>query len=516
MMTNSLDLTNCDREQIHLIASIQGHGTFLSLGKTDLRIRNVAQNLAAFFGKEEAAEAYIGRRLNDLFSMEYTGLIHECFRGGSTLPAALELNLTTGKTLEVHLYNLSADLVGIEFEAYEKAVDSDLATELNLYLEEMQRGKNVSQVAEAACKAVRSITGFDRVMMYRFFPPTMYGEVIAEDRNAESQSFQGHRFPATDIPKPARDLYLRNKVRFIYDGEEKNFGIAPGTIDKKNPLDLSDSRLRSVSAIHLEYLKNMGVRSSMSVAVIVNGQLWGLIACHNSSPLYVSQEKRKLCLQVGNTLAMVAPLMERSMVHGEENTFYGRLYDLFNVLKLEPDPLLSLFRRIEDLNRLFSCGGVALVTPDETRAAGITPRTSDIQKIWKSVKENMATDVYDTEHLEGLHSEFKEMKDEASGVLAIKVSPLNDSMLLFFRPENLFTILWGGDPRKNLEDKNYGGKINPRVSFETWTEVVKGKSLPWKDFEVRGARQFRSLVFDSLVRKEELIGELHQRLKAKA
>lgn len=515
MSTNQLDYTSCDKEKIHLITSVQGHGAFLAVNRVDLKIRNVSENLSSYFGHNDESKSFIGKRLNDLFSMELTTKLLAKIRTDKPLPDNFSFRHDKGN-LDIHIFQIAEDLAGIEVEFFEETDDIDLSAELNRTIEDMQKAPTLRQVSELACKAVRFLSGFERVMIYRFFPPTMYGEVIAEDRVAGAQSFLNHRFPATDIPKPARDLYLRNKVRYIHDSAGENFPIYPQVYDKRLPLDMSDSRLRSVSLIHLEYLKNMGVRGSMSVAIIVGGHLWGIISCHHSTPSYVSQQRRRLCLQVANTLAMVAPLMENVVTYSQENGFYSRLHEFFNEIKLEPDPLGSIFRKGDQVNALFDCAGVGYVTPDKVTTSGLTPRSSEMRGLWEDLRKTMTGDVFVTENLSGVDKKFESIKDQASGVLAIKVSPSDDSMLIFLRPESLQSILWGGDPRKNLQERQYNGQINPRASFETWTEVVKGTSVPWNEFEMKGARQFRNLVFDSLVRKEQLIEELHGRLKAKS
>lgn len=516
MTTLGLDLTTCDTERIHLITSIQGHGAFVALHATDLKIRNVSENLSSFFGHNQDASYFVGKRLNDLIALELTSRIHEKIRTRDFQQDGIEHALNNGQMFEIHLYSIADDLIGIEFETHEAASRNEIAIGLNTYLEGMQKGSDLARVGDTACKAIRFLTGYDRVMLYRFFPPTMYGEVIAEDRIASAHSFLHHRFPATDIPKPARDLYLRNKVRYIHDSGGQDYPIYPSVHDRKAPLDLSDSRLRSVSRVHVEYLRNMGVAGSLSVAIIVAGRLWGILACHHPVARFVSQANRRLCLQVANTLAMVAPLMEKLTGVTAENDFHNDLHEFFNEIKLESDPLGALFRKIDKLNNLFGSEGVAYVSPDKVTAAGLTPRNQDLRTIWEFLRKKISGDVFDTDSLMSLDQSFEAFRDQASGVLAVRVSPSDDSMLIFTRPESLTSVLWGGDPRKNLEQRNYNGQINPRASFETWTEVVKGTSRPWSDYELSGARTFRDLVFDSLVQKELLIGELHERLRMRS
>ncbi len=514
MTISQLDLTTCDREKIHLISSVQGHGAFLGVHKLDQKIRNVSTNLASFFGKEGDSENFIGKKLNDFLPYELSLKIIQKVKQLENGPQYLEMLFDGTKKIEVHIFSAAPELAGVEFEFHE-ATDENLSSGLNDFLEDMQKASGLEEVSRVACQAIRFLTGFDRVMIYRFFPPSMYGEVIAEDRIASAQTFLRHRFPATDIPKPARDLYLKNKVRYIHDSHAENFEIRPVGYDKKIPLDMSDSRLRSVSLIHIEYLKNMGVRGSMSVAIIVDGSLWGIISCHHHEATFVSQANRKLCLQVGNTLALMAPLLENNTIFSQENSFYKNLHSFFDEIKLEGDPVGYIFKKADKLLNLFSSQGVALVTPEKISVAGLTPRTQDIRTIANHLKKDFHEETLETNQL-GTEGEVNfAFKEQASGILAVKVSPMDDSMLIFMRPEKLESVLWGGDPRKNLEERNYNGQINPRASFETWTEVVKGTSLPWRNFEIEGVKQFKNLVFDSLVRKELLIGELHERLKAR-
>lgn len=514
VMMNTLDLSSCDREQIQHITRIQGHGAFLTVHLVDHKIRNASDNLSAFFGQASDSSMFVGRRLQDLLSLDLATRLQKGLRSEELYREGMEVVLENNQKLEIHVFRINSELAGIEFESLSEDEDSSLNAMMVSCLEIMQKGKSLEEVSEVACKAVRALSGFERVMIYRFFPPDMYGEVIAEDRIASAHSFLHHRFPATDIPKPARELYLRNKVRYIHDANAPTFEIKPPVYDRKTPLDLSDSRLRAVSLIHIDYLKNMGVRGSMSVAIIVKGELWGIISCHHSAVKFVSQKVRRLCLQVASTLAIVAPLIEGNTKFSQENNFSTHLHSFFDEIKLDPDPFQSLFRKVGKLTDLFSSTGMACVTAEKVTSGGLTPRSSDLRLIWEWIKTHMKGEVFEETSLSTLAPQFEHLKELISGVLAIKISPTDDSLFIFMRPEILQNVMWGGDPRKNLSERNYGGTINPRASFETWTEVIKGSALPWEKFERQGIINFRNLVFDSLVRKEQLIQELHSRLKA--
>ena len=511
-MTN-LDISTCDQEKIHLITQIQGHGAFLAGGLSDLRIYHVSENLSAFFGQSEPAKMFINDKLNSVLPHELFRQLQTTLRENRVYPLSLRW-----QGFDLYLFKIDENLVGIEFEklpAEGRRVDSSEV--IREFLEGMKDATDVAELGLSACRAVRTLTGMARVMLYRFFPPSMYGEVIAEDRVAGAHSFGGHRFPSTDIPKPARDLYLKNSVRLISDSHEPTVGIFPG-LDKRGPLDMSDSRLRGVSLVHIEYLKNMGVRGSFSVAVKVDNKLWGLIACHSHEPTFITQSIRAHCETIANCLALSAPLLERTLEQTEEIGFNQLFNNFFVGLKDTQKPFDEIFKNGAELNKIFKTEGFAVVSGPRVTAFGLTPLASEVLKLTEWVNHYFETNrksILVTDSLTGMEEEFLRLKDQASGLIAVKLSESDESLLILFRPEILQTIQWGGDPRKNFEQRNYQGIINPRVSFETWSEIIKNTSSKWLRHEIEGAKTFKNLIFDSLIKDNELIQELGSKLQKK-
>lgn len=511
---NQLDLTSCDQEKIHQISSIQGHGAFVAVSSIDFKIQQVSENLTAFFDVVEPAKMKVGERLNGVIPHELFRLITERFKTQTSYPFYF-----TWQNLDIYLYQLDENIVAIEFERLSDNIQPiDSTNIIRSFLESMKDAKDVAELSLFACRAVRNLTGMSRVMMYRFFPPTMYGEVIAEDRSAGSHSFSGHRFPATDIPKPARDLYLKNQVRLIQNSSETTSQIYPG-IHKKLPLDLTDSRLRAVSLIHIEYLKNMGVKGSFSLAVKVDNKLWGLIACHSDQATFISHKTRSHCETIANCLALSAPLLERTHEQNAEISFNNRLNKFFVHLKDSLTPFDDLFKKGDELNKIFDISGFAIVSRNKVNSFGLTPLSGDILKLAGWVNSQFHThnkSLLVTDCLSGLDEQWFMLKDQASGLVALSLNESDDALLILFRPEFLETIQWGGDPRKNFEQRNYQGQINPRLSFETWSEIIKNNSKKWLPHEVLGAKIFKDLIFDSLIRKNDLILELGSKLQKKS
>lgn len=514
-MNNTLDLTACDKEKIHQITSVQGHGAFVAVSPLDMKIHNASDNICEFFGIGSSnVQVIIGKKLNELISHELSQSIQEKLRSGSiTATRQGRLSHKGEATLDIFMYQLNENLFGIEFDRLDDMPENLVPIEemLNDFVQKMHGSQSLKSLATEACRAVRLLTGMDRVMIYKFFPPSMYGEVIAEDKIATAHTFLNHRFPATDIPKPARDLYMRNHVRFIYDSHEETADIYPKYDSSKQTLDMSDSRLRGVSLIHIEYLKNMNVRGSLSLAIIIDNKLWGIISCHSMEPVIVSHAKRAMCETIANTLALGASLHENMENQTSELKFFNKFHALFDKLKTSHNPLDQLFREGNQVLELFNCNGMVLVSNNKTDLFGVTPLPKDIQVLWAWLLAKMTDEgktIFATSSLVEERKDFINMKDQVSGLLAIRLSEVSDTILILMRSEYVETIYWGGDPRKNIDARNYGGVINPRVSFDTWTEVLKNSSLPWQKHEMTGVEFFKNMIFDALVAKEAILNEL--------
>lgn len=515
------DLSSCDSEPVQFIASVQGHGCVL-LFSDDFRIQSASTNVETFLGFSHAET--IGARLEHI-------LEREIFEQVANEVREYPWTSTNGRYLayqkdeqrfDAWLYR-SDGLFGLDLElsqATEPKSNDQLRVDqlIKEYMFEAKQASGLSELAKGLSKSIRKITGIDRVMVYRFLAPTWHGEVIAEERIAQAHSFMGHRFPASDIPRPARDLYLRNQLRMIVDVDEATAELKPINNPKtKKTIDLSDSRLRAVSPVHLEYLKNMGVKASFSVAIIHAGKLWGLVACHHLSKCYITNVQRSACEVIASAFASQGPVLERLVDTEEKNVFNARLRTLFGRLHMARNPKDELLRNHQLASEIFGAGGIAYVSLDSNQydIGGLTPPRAEIEKLARWTQNTMSSegrDVLAINDLPRFGEGFDKFKSLACGVLALQVDELSKTQFLFFRPEISETITWGGDPRKQLEKKNFSGRIHPRASFEAWSESAHGHSKPWSLYEIEGASFFRDLIFSSLMKKEQLINELSEKV----
>lgn len=518
--SSELDLANCDKEPIHQIGGIQSHGFFIAFGPKDKVIAHASTNIENLTGIK--IENIIDKNLSEVFSPAISQKIETA--SAQLRPEDFEYlrlrDLPHAKLCyEALIYQIDG-LIAVEFEEY-AGPDADEATAAvsslkrsRSYIEDLHLCQTLGEASKMVCRAVREMIGYDRVMMYRYLP-NWDGEVIAEDKTPEAHSFLHHRFPASDIPLPARLLYLKNRTRQIVDSSAGVAAIVPNDhYLTRKPIDLSHSKLRAVSPIHLEYLKNMGVKASFSVALITEGRLWGLIACHGRDAGVIPHDTRLSCETLASTFAIMANMLEATAIKNAQIELDEKLRQLFTRLHRNENPFSALFKNHTMLEDIFSAVGTAFVTKTQAEIAGLAPPQSLTLELAEDFRARFIEEqktVLAVDSLTSMDAKWRDLIDISCGVLAIYL-PSSDSVFMIFRPEHLRTVTWGGDPRKKMEKRQYPGQLNPRLSFESWTETVNGHSMPWSQYEIKGAHFLREFVFENLISKTQMIKELGDRL----
>lgn len=486
------DLTACENEPLRFIGSVQSIGCLIAFTQADHRIQAASENVKEYVGREH--RAVVSEKLEHVIGFTAAERALAIAAGLSAKKPRASFSFSIGeRALDAVVY-LSEGLVFVEIEPSLKA--DDFTELMNDALHAMRSASDLRVLATTVCEAVHRITGFERVMMYRFLAPHQHGEVIAEFRVLSAHSYFQQRFPASDIPQIARDLYLRNSVRQIPDVNLPTARVLP----IKNPItgkdiDLSDSRLRAVSPIHLEYLRNMKVACSFSVAIVVEGRLWGLIACHHSSPKRLAVGQRSSCDLLGNAFAGQAHLIEANELARRKIGFLGRLGKVQQSLFKEND--LDLMKKHQQIFETFRSTGLAIVNDSKVDAVGLCPPRADLNYYAKRFSEQMqavGTKTIATDSISRDFPELAQVQGLTCGVLAVKTD--EGGLAFLFRPEIIETITWGGDPRKQLDRKNLAGRINPRSSFEAWQETIREHSAPWMDYEIEGFELLTHLIFD--------------------
>ncbi len=523
----NVDLTNCDREPIHQLGAIQSIG-FMVVISPGWMVDRASANIGDYF-PVTAAEA-IGMPIVGLFSDEAVHAVRNrlaLLRGPDAVERMIGCSLGHDDALYDIALHMSDGCVVIEAEPTTDKHYGDPTGTVRGMIARLDKAPDISAFFSESARQVRALTGFDRVMVYRFDPDGS-GHVIAESARSGIGSFLGLHYPPSDIPRQARALYLRSLLRIIADIDAVPVPIIPAFDDKGRPLDLSLSMLRSVSPIHLEYLRNMGVRASMSISIIVEGELWGLIACHHHSPRCTSFERRSIAELFAQMLAMRIESRERELTVAYEQRARDISNQLLGAVASDESLLKTPDRLADILTHVIPSEGLGVCIGGRHAIAGLTPDASEFARIIDALIATGSTSIFAAERISDLVPTATAYADRAAGMLAIPVSRSPRDYIVLFRPEVVRTVSWGGDPNKSVTFGPNGPRLHPRESFAEWKELVKGSSPPFTAPELRVAETLRATLVeviprmaddDSVERRQSnerqklLIAELNHRVR---
>lgn len=502
--TSDADLEACAREPIHIPGAIQPHGALLVLDPDEFSILQASENASQALGTAVGP----GTRLADIAPAVLADL--------SAQPdlerSYQQIHPVNGAWRHVAAHRSAGNVI-LEFETLPQAEEQTmdrLFPRLRQFAESLSGAGDRSDLAAHLARHVRALTGFDRVLVYQF-DGEWNGHVIGEDGNGVLPSYLGLRFPAGDIPAQARQLYRLNRVRIIPDVDYTPVPVVPAACPRTGqPLDLSFALLRSVSPIHLEYMRNMGTAASMSVSILVDGELWGLVACHSRAPHGVSLNIRNACDFVVQAAAARIETRERSADSARRVQLGDILNRLLGRMAAASDWRRGLLDAQSDLLAQLNATGVAIVFEGEQMSAGACPAEEQIQALVGWLESQGEPELFHADSLAKVFPEAAAYADIASGLLAIRISELHPSWLLWFRPEVVRTVTWGGDPHKVVREK---GRIHPRISFDAWKEQVRLHAAAWQNAEIAAARDLRTAIIGIVLRKAEELAQLTQELQ---
>lgn len=504
----TLSLSNCDREPIHMPGSIQPHGYLIGIAP-DGEVLSLSSNIKALSGRE--AEELLHDHLNAVIGEKGADTVLEQLAAiDNKKHFRLHIAPPDGAAVdaEAKLHKIKDEYI-LELEPLKENRQEQIS--LDFFAESMrefQEATSPEALTELAARKVKKLTGFDRVMVYRFKEDGS-GEVIAEQSAPQLNAYLGLHFPASDIPLQARALYLNNPIRFIPDANYRPVKLvyAEGR-QAAEPLDMSQLDLRSVSPVHLEYLHNMGVAASMSVSIVRDHQLWGLIACHHSAPHYISYQTRQMCELLGRSYSMLVGEKERLVLAAYKDRIEQVKEGLFQHMSKVDNFVEGLHRYEPNARQLIDCGGCVLSFGDDYISMGLVPLKEQVQALCYWLQKNVEDDVFYTDQLPELFPESEAWRDKGCGILAIAISKLQQEYIIWFRPEQVEEINWAGREQKEIGVAGAEPLLSPRKSFEVWTEQVSNKARPWIGLEIEAARALRSVIVDIVLR---ISGELKLR-----
>lgn len=507
-----VDLSNCEREPIHQSGAIQPHGVLFLLDPSSFDIVRLSVNTHLFFGI--AYSALLGRPIDVILESASVSLMRDIAgAGGSRMVRANPLRVRAKAIAGAGLFDavLHATTAGllVELEAVVEGSghESDFYHSVRRAVSGLHHVNSVEELCQRAVEEVRRMTGFDRVMAYRFDVHDN-GHVIAEDKPAHLDSYLDLHYPASDIPAQARRLYTLNHVRTIVDMAYRPVAIAPV---QGEPLDLSDSVLRSVSPIHIEYMQKMGIAASMSLSLVSDNRLWGLIICHHYAPRFVAYELRASCEFLAQALSWQVASRERADLNEKRLSVDGKLLALMRTFSESEQLADAPTQDPTALLGLVSATGGALVHGGHTSLFGVTPSAEEVEQLVHWLQKRIETGIFATEQL----STCVPIRNaaNAAGVLAMPLAKERGSYVLWFRAEVMQTVNWAGDPNKVVTLEDGAPRLSPRGSFALWKETVREQSLPWQPWEVSVAVDFGHALASLVLARSAELEKLNRELR---
>lgn len=515
---DGIDLTSLKEPAIHIYSQIQPHGVLFVLAEPQLTILQVSSNTTDVFGispeqmLQKPLEEFI-----DPFQIDKikTGLTEDI---DFINPAKLWVRKKGDEYLVFDgVFHRSSE--GLLILELEPALAQENIPFLSFYhlarasINKLEETSNLRDFCQVIVQEVRRVTGFDRVMLYKF-DRDGHGSVIAEEKLESMEPYLGLHYPESDIPKPARKLFTSNWIRLIPNTHAQSVAIVPAINPvSQQPVDFTNSILRSAAACHIEYLHNMEVGASLTISLMKDQKLWGLIACHHQTPKYVSYELRKACEFLGRMVFSEIAAREDT----EDYDYRMRLAyvqsALIDRMSQEENFVDGLIKHQPNLLDLTNARGAAVCFGNNCTTIGETPKAEDLNLLVQWLKNNVDEEVFYTDSLPHIYPDAERFKNVASGLLAIPISKRN--YVLWFRPEVIQTVNWGGDPNHayKLEQSQGDLRLCPRKSFQLWKETVRLTSLPWKHVEIKAALELRKAIVNIVLRQADELAELATNLE---
>ncbi len=485
-MNESIDLTACEHEPITIPGLVQPHGVLLVLRGTGLTVVQASANSPLFLGV--APSVMLGQPVGRWFDEASANRLGEVALRDDpdrANPLLLVGRVGPNDRFDGILHRCGADLI-LELEQGQTGA---VMTSVRGALPRLQEALTEAEVCWIAAKEARHLTGFDRVMVYRF-APDWSGEVVAEDRADGADSYLGTHFPASDIPKQARELYTRKLLGLIPDVDYSPVPLL--SLEEGPPLDMSQCVLRSVSPIHLEYLRNMGVAATLTISLVIRGKLWGMIACHHGKPWFGPFALRQDCQFLGQVTAAQIGTCAAAATQAYRFKRTDMLAKLLEQIAAVGDFASGLTQGQPNLLSFIESTGAVVLFDEVCMSVGSVPSDAFLIKLRDWLIAHSGETLFATHALPLLYPPSREWKSIASGVMAVQVLPEHGCYALWFRPEVVRTVTWAGDPNKPVSVEDGHARLSPRKSFEAWKQTVECQSHPWTEDEIDSAAELRN------------------------
>jgi len=508
MSKQNYDSEFCGSLPLHFINQIQAYGVLLVLERDTFKVVQVSQNTEEKLGVavsdiiDSLWQSYLPEDQFALFKSKCSS--HTVDR----LPFTFSFITADWQTECLAIIHIKPDYLILEIEIMtpEESSNRSFLTvyqDIRYVMALLDSAPDITQICNIALAELKRTSGFDRIMIYQF-DENWNGTVIAEIREEGMEPYLGLVFPASDVPRQARALYLKNPYRQIPDRNYTPVKLYPVL----NPvtetfIDLSDCNLRGVAGVHIEYLQNMQVSASMSIRILKDDQLWGLISCHHRQARFLPYE---VCSVFELLSGIISARLSRLQAQ-EEFQFNSHLQTiqsrLVEQLYTEDDLAESLLKKEVSVMALLHAEGAAVVYEKNIVTAGITPAAEEIRNLVMWLQGDHTDKVFHTSHIASVYDN-ETLSNGVAGMVAIPFHPGQGAFILLFRPEVIQKINWGGNPNEAVRFEKDSKIYHPRNSFRLWQQTVKNTSLPWHPQEILIAESFRNILLEYSLKKRFL------------
>ncbi|OKL40112.1 GAF domain-containing protein [Pontibacter flavimaris] len=495
----------CGSIPLHLINLVQPHGVLLVLDKEGLRVLQTSANTEDFLSV--SPEALLGQPLSGFLQPgQYSDVLDKINAQDSQDKIPFMLNFSVqGKELAFSALVLpQQDYVLMELEKNVPAPEEAfvrLYQHIKYITTLMKQAGTCSEIAQRAAVELKKFSGFDKVLVYQF-DPQWNGIVIAQAKEEDMADYLGLRFPASDVPRQARELYFKTPYRLIPTREYTPVRLTPII----NPLtqrftDLSESNLRSVARVHLEYMANMNIRASMSLPIIINNKLWGLISCHHKTDKHPGYEMRSAMELLSGILSAQLEARQREehmALRVHLRSIHVKLVEQLYTTAHFAEGLLDGMSSIQEL---LSLSGAAVVYEGNVWTSGSTPGSQEVKELASWLRRNKSGGLFATDKLAQDYPHSKPYAEVASGLVSLPINAEQGEFILGFRPEVIQSVAWGGNPGDAIRLEPDGKTYHPRNSFATYQETVRQTALPWQLEELEAAETLRNAVLEKILKE---------------
>ncbi|MGE7993635.1 ATP-binding protein [Pseudomonas sp. NPDC089554] len=508
-------IERCAQEPIQVPGSIQPQGFLLVLEEHDLRILQASENAERWLGMP--AQGLLGCALPELLDggFDLRGKLGR-LPSDEVFPFHIgDVRLRPGAPCEDSLRLLAHRHDQVLIVEFEPCRNNDSLGEHDYYplvrsfVGSLHQAGSIEELLQQSVLQIKRITGFGRVKAYRF-DAEGNGQVLAEAADPGYPRYLGLHFPAADIPRQARELYRVNRIRLIEDANYQASPLLPDTNPRTGkPLDMSFAALRSVSPVHLQYMRNMGTLASMSLSIVVDGQLWGLISCHHEQPRAVDLRTRTACELLGSVLSLQIESHESHTSTRDLLELRQRIVQMLSAMADHDSVSAGLLSLPKVLLDFAGATGAAIISAGRCDLVGNTPPQAQVDALVHWLAQHGDEAVYHSDNLGRDVPELPELASHAGGVLAVAISQIHSHYLLWFRPEHAHTVTWAGPPHKEVSPQ---GNLSPRHSFDSWQQEVRGFCAPWSPLVVDAVVELRTAVLGIVLRKAEELAQLSDEL----